>query len=546
MRELDAVSTGIYWDRLTAITNEILSALVRTSFSPNVRESYDLACMLFDADGRSIAQGTYSVPSFTGSAPRTVRHMLAKFPPETLQPGDVLATNDPWMGTGHLFDINVLRPIFRRGRLIGYSLSITHLPDIGGIGFTSTAREIYEEGLRFPILKLVKAGEPNREFLELVAENVRVPEETLGDIQANVTCTEVGARLLGEFMDEVGLDDLRPIADQIIAITERAMRDRIREIPDGVYDNRIEIEGRDAPITLAARVGVAGDAVTIDFDGTSGVVPTGINVPITYSAAFAAYAIKCITVPHLPNNMGCILPIEVTGPPNCILNALPPHPTAGRHSVGHHVTPLVFGALAAALPDRVQADSGMQSLVLCQGTHRDGRPISSIFYSAGGFGALGDRDGAPTLPCPSNMIGAPMEVWENLTCMTFARKALLPDSGGPGRARGGLGQEIVMRNDSGRDMIVSCFAMRTRYPARGFLGGLPGTLRQLEINGRAVDPKGRHTLRPGDTMKLVEAGGGGFGDPRERAPDRVRADVAEGLVSAQAALRAYGIEVLPR
>ncbi len=534
MSDLDAVSTGIYWDRLVAITNEILSALVRTSFSPNVRESYDLACMLFDAEGRSIAQGTYSVPSFTGSAPRTVRRMLDKFPASTLTPGDVLATNDPWIGTGHLFDINVLRPIFRGDRLIGYSLSITHLPDIGGLGFTSTAREIFEEGLRFPIMKIVKGGIPNREFFDLVADNVRTPDETIGDIMANVTCTEVGAKLLLEFMDEARLATLKPIADRIIAITEGAMREKIRGIPNGTYGNRIEIEGREDPISLVARVDVEDDAIAIDFAGTSGVVPTGINVPITYSAAFAAYAIKCITVPNLPNNMGCVLPVSVTGPDNCILNALPPHPTAGRHSVGHHVTPLIYGALAHVLPDRVQAESGMQNLMLCQGRHRDGKPISSIFYSAGGYGALGDRDGAPTLPSPSNMIGAPMEVWENLTCMTFIRKALVPDSGGPGRTRGGLGQEIVLRNDSGNDMTVSCFGMRTRFPARGFLGGRPGARRQFMINGEDVDPKGRHVLRPGDVMTLIDAGGGGFGDPKERPKKRIAADLADGLISVAA------------
>src|SRR5690606_22740011 len=256
MTRLDPISIGILWDRLVSITDEIVNAIVRTSFSTNVRERYDLSCMLFDGKGRSSAQGSYSVPSFTGTAPATLQHMLKRFPPETLRPGDVIATNDPWLGTGHIFDINVMQPVFRDGRIVGYCMSISHLPDIGGRGFSAVAREVYEEGLRLPILKLIEGGKENPLVLELFRMNVRAPEETIGDLMANAAATTVGGRMLLDFMDEYSIDDIGPIADAIIAQSEASMRDEIRKIPEGTYRNAIEVEGVEEPVRLACTLNI--------------------------------------------------------------------------------------------------------------------------------------------------------------------------------------------------------------------------------------------------------------------------------------------------
>ena len=254
MNKIDPISLGIMWDRLVSITDEILAALVRTSFSTNVRESYDLSCTLFDSEGRLLAQGTYSVPSFTGTASATIRHMLDRFPADTLNPGDIIMTNDPWLGTGHLFDVNVMRPVFNKGQLIGFTMSITHLPDIGGRGFSATATEVYEEGLRLPICKLASGGEINKELLELIRINVRVNEQVIGDLMANVTCNEVGGRMLIEFMDEYGIDDLRMVSNSIIEQSERAIREQINLMPDGVYEKNIKVEAITEPVTLACQV----------------------------------------------------------------------------------------------------------------------------------------------------------------------------------------------------------------------------------------------------------------------------------------------------
>jgi N-methylhydantoinase B len=536
----DPIALGIQWDRLISIADEVVNALVRTSFSTNVRESYDLSCVLFDARGRALVQGTYSVPSFTGSAQETLRQVLDAIPPETLQAGDILITNDPWIGTGHLFDINVIQPVFRHGAIVGYAMSITHLPDIGGAGFSAAAREVYEEGLRIPPVKFVRAGVADPFILDLVKVNVRVPEQTIGDIMSNATCTTVGARMLAEFMEDYALDSLAPLADAMLDFSYTRAREELRKIPDGVYANRISVEGQDAPITLACRIEIADGEVLVDLEGTSPAVETAINVPICYTRAMAWHAIKCLTTPRIPNNEGAIRPIAIKAPAGCILNALPPHPTGGRHVTGHFIQPLIFGALATALPDRVQADAGMLNLINVQGRNRRGEGVSSIFFASGGFGALRGIDGAPTTPGPSNMTGTPVEVWEDLTGMRVISKALLPDSGGPGEFRGGVGQRIEIVNDTNDPMSISCLAGRTEFPPLGLLGGGPGQRRRVLINDRPVHPKGRYVLRPGDRLVTYEAGGGGYGDPRARSRAALRGDIESGYVSPEGAKRDYG------
>lgn len=540
MTRFDPVSLAILWDRVVSIANEMVSSLVRTSFSSNVREAYDLSCVLFDGEGNSLAQGSYSVPTFTGTAAPTLRHMLAKFPPQTLEPGDVILTNDPWMGTGHLFDINVMRPVFRAGRIVGYALSISHLPDIGGAGFSATTPELYGEGLRLPVQKVVRAGRVNQELVELIRFNVRAEDQVIGDLMANVTCTEVGGRKLLEFMDEYGLTELAPLSHAIRSHTERAMRSELAKFPQGAWRNRLEIEGVDGPVTLACELRISGESAHVDFAGTGPALRAAINVPWCYTRALSVYALKCLTIPELPNNEGAVVPVAVSAPEGCILNALPPRPTGGRHTVGHFIVPLLFGALAGAVPERVQADVGMMGTLSLAGRHPDGRVFAGLYFLAGGFGALHDLDGASTVPAPSNMSSISTEVWEEMTGMTVIGRRLRPDSGGAGRWRGGLGQEVVLRNDTGGLVTLSCFGQRTEFAPRGFLGGRDGALREILVNGRRVHPKGSYVLQPGDQVTSREAGGGGFGDPAGRAPEALKADRAEGFVSAKAARRDYG------
>lgn len=539
-RTFDAVSLSIMWDRLVSLTDEIVSTLVRSSFSTIVYESYDLSVVVLDAEANSIAQGTFGIPAFIGSAPVTLRHMLKRYPAETLKPGDIVVTNDPWLGTGHLFDITMMRPVFRKGRIVAYTVSITHLPDIGGTGFGSAATEIYQEGLRIPICKLYDAGKPNELLIDIIRTNVRVPEQTMGDIMANVSCNEVGGREINAFMDEYGLEDLMPLSRAIRGQSETAMRARLRELKDGTYRNRIKLEGFEGPVEFAVRVDVAGDNVAFDFDGTSGCVRAGVNVPFCYTNAMALHAIKSLTLPSIPNNAGSQAPITVSAPVGCILNAQPPFPTGGRHAMGHFVTPLVYGALAEAIPGEVQADSGMMNLINFQGSRRDGRAFSTLYFASGGYGALKGLDGWATLPHPSNMAVVPVEVWETLTHTTIERKQLRTDSGGTGRWRGGLGQEVVLRNDTGHPLTILGMGNRTLFPAKGVFGGGDGTLRVHAIDGTPVHAKGRLEVAPDQRITVTEAGGAGYGDPKERDREAVAFDVANGFVSREAAETEYG------
>ena len=336
------------------------------------------------------------------------------------------------MGTGHLYDITMVRPVFRKGRVVAYTLSITHLPDIGGSGFGSSAVEVYHEGLRLPICKLYEAGRLNELIVEIIRTNVRVPEQVMGDVMANVACNEVGGRELLAFMDEYGIDDLTELSRAIRSQSEAAMRAKIREFGQGTYRNQIQVEGFDGPCDYVVRIDVKGDSVAYDFTGTSGCVRAAVNVPFCYTNAMALHAIKSLLLPTIPNNAGSIAPISVFAPPGCILNAQPPFATGGRHAMGHFVTPLVYGragqGAARSRAGRLRHDEPRQ----LPGHAPRRAAFSTLYFAAGGYGALATSTAGARLPHPSNMATVPVEVWETLTHTTIESKRLLPDTGGPG------------------------------------------------------------------------------------------------------------------
>ncbi|RTL67129.1 MAG: hydantoinase B/oxoprolinase family protein [Hyphomicrobiales bacterium] len=543
-RSIDPVSLGIMWDRLVSICDEGAATLIRTSFSTLVREGYDLSVMLFDAEGRMIAQSTKCIPVFIGTAPVTISHMLKRFPPDKLSPGDVVISNDPVIGTGHMYDIAVMRPVYDDATcIVGYTMSITHLPDIGGMGFSAAATELYHEGLRLPICKLVKAGVMEEMILDLIRLNVRVPEQVVGDIMAGVSCTEVVGRQLRDFMREYQLSSIGELSTLIRGQTERAVRTSLAAIPDAVYESAFDVEALGDPVRLACRIEKQGEEMRISFEGTGPCVRSGINVPICYSRSMALYSIKCLTTPNVPNNDGATAPITVSAPAGCILNAIAPAPSAGRHIIGHFVMPLIFAALAKAMPDRITADSGLINILTFQGRLRNGTPFAATYFAAGGFGALDGLDGHPTTPGSSNMACTPTEVFEDLTGMTILRKAIRPDSGGVGTYRGGPGQEIVMRNDTGYPIAVFSMANRTAFAARGADGGGPGALREHSIDGTPISPTGRHDLPAGGILTILEAGGGGFGAPAKRPRAAVLADVERGFLTPAGAKAGYGIDI---
>ena len=530
---MDPVDAGIVWSRFVSVADEMVSAMERTAFSTMVRASGDFSCMLFDARGKLIAQGATSVPSFTGTGPSTLGHILRLFDAADMRDGDVIITNDPWIGTGHTFDINVVMPVFLGGAVVGYCLTVSHLSDVGGVGMGSTATDVFEEGFALPPVKLFEAGVENRFIIDFIRNNVRTVDYVLGDIYSNVAACNVGAQGLLKILAEHELPTTTGAADAIFALTRQAIAAKLQAMPKGIYSAAIPVEGVAdlADITLAVAVSVSDKGFLFDFAGTDPVVRRGVNVPLCYTRAFCYFCTKVLVAPDIPNNQAILDFVRIEAPDNCILNALRPHPTGARHVFGHFVGPLIFNALAEAFPHDVQADSGMVFQMNMRGRTRAGRHYSSIFFSPGGYGALSDRDGRPALPAPANIIGGSVEFWEEQLGCTFLRKEILKDTGGPGEFQGGNGQVFSLRNDTGSALEVSFMASRTRIAARGFAGARPGALRRIIVDGAETDPKARVVVPDGGIVTIHDAGGGGYGDPDRRPVTSIQADLAEGLIS---------------
>src|SRR3990167_986894 len=303
-RTIDPVTLEVIWNRLLSVATEQQDALMRTAFSTIVRESQDLACGMFDTQGRMIAQSVSGTPGHINAMATSMRHFLAAFPPRTLAPGDVLITNDPWMTAGQINDITITTPIFKEGRMVALFANTCHSADIGGRILSAEAREVFEEGLRIPIMKLFDLGEPNKVLLQIVRANVRLPDEVVGDLYAQTACNDAGGRALLEMMKEFGLESIDPVAEEIIGRSETAVRDKIRERPDGEWLSETWSDGFEEPIVIRCRVRVEEDEIFIDFTGSSPQSTRGINVVLNYTHAYASFAVKAAVYPDVPHNEG--------------------------------------------------------------------------------------------------------------------------------------------------------------------------------------------------------------------------------------------------
>ncbi len=539
---IDPVTLEVIWNRLLSVANEQQDALMRTAFSTIVRESQDLACGLFDPQGRMIAQSVSGTPGHINAMATSMHHFLAAYPLDRLAPGDVLITNDPWMTAGQINDITITTPIFQGDRPVALFANTCHAADIGGRILSAQAREVYEEGLRLPIMKLFERGEPNQVLLQIVRANVRQPDEVVGDFYAQAACNDAGGRALLETMREFGLDSIEPLADEIVRRSETAVRQHIRDLPDGEWRSETWSDGFDEPIAVRCLVRIRGDEIDIDFDGSSPQSRYGINVVLNYTHAYASFAVKAALYPDVPHNEGSFRPVHVTAPPGSILNALDPAPVASRQAVGHFLPSAIFAALAGALPDRLIAPSA-DPIWLSVWRGQDPAFTSTIFQ-VGGTGARPSKDGLGAVGFPSGVAGVPAEVIESLSPLVMLQRQLWPDSGGPGDNRGGLGQLTSFTNRSQGAWSVSCIVDRTKYPALGLLGGQPGAAGEVILDtGERPNPKSQVDLRPHQVVHLNTPGGGGFGKALRRDPERVRRDVAAGYVTLEAAARDYGVVV---
>ncbi|GHO93748.1 hydantoinase [Reticulibacter mediterranei] len=543
---IDLITLEVLWNRLLSVVNEQQVTLMRTAFSTVVRESQDLACGVFDTRGAMVAQSLTGTPGHINAMATGVRHCLDEYPPETLQSGDVLLTNDPWQTAGQINDMTVLTPVFKDARLVAYFASTCHAPDIGGRLLSGEAREIYEEGLRIPITKLFIRDEPNRELLKIIRANVRTPDETVGDLYAQTSSNAVGARELLHFMDEFGLDSIDPLADAIISRSEQAMREAIRALPNGRYENEAWSDGFDEPIRIKVAVTVADEDIFIDFAGSSPQSPWGINVVLNYTHAYASFAIKAAITPEIPHNAGSFRPVHVSAPAGSILNCIEPAAVASRHLIGHFLPSVIFGAMAQAMPTQLIACGADPIwIAVWRGSWSTShKPFTFSLFQCGGTGARASKDGLNTTGFPSGVAGVPTEVMESYTPLVQYRRALRTDSGGAGTYRGGLGQWTEVRQSGAESWAVSAMADRIHFPATGLAHGKQGAPGEFLLNGEAgSQPKAVRTLASDTHVQLNLPGGGGYGDPFQRPIEMVLHDVVNGYVSLEAARREYGVVI---
>jgi N-methylhydantoinase B len=540
---LDPILLEVLWNRLISVVEEQARALMRTSFTSVVREAGDLSAGLFDQRGRMVAQAVTGTPGHVNAMATSVHHFLREIPAETLEPGDVMITNHPWQTSGHLNDFTVITPIFRDGRIVAYFGNCCHALDVGGRGLGADGRQVYEEGLFVPVTRLFRRGEPNEELFRIIRANVRTPFEVIGDLYAQAASNDVGGARLVEMVEEFDLGDIESLSDEICSRSERAMREAIEALPDGVYENEAYTDGFDEPIRLAVSIRVDGDEMFVDFEGSSPQSERGINVVLNYTAAYTTFGVKCAISPEVPNNDGSFQPVHVTAPKESILNALHPAPVGARHIVGHFLPGVIHGALAKAIPGKVLAQ-GADSLWNTQitGHREDGEPFTYVFFSGGGMGARPDRDGLSATAFPSGIRGVPAEVIESISPVVMHRRELRPGSEGPGRHRGGFGQEMEIGVRGGSGWTLSAMYDRTSFPAQGMRGGFPGGEGSARTaSGEALHPKRQQRIPGGERVVLRLPGGGGHGDPFEREPAQVTRDVEDGLVSVERARDVYGV-----
>ncbi|MCE2947148.1 MAG: hydantoinase B/oxoprolinase family protein [bacterium] len=553
MARLADIQMQVMWNRLISVVEEQAQTLIRTAFGAATREAGDLSAGVFLPDGRMVAQAVTGTPGHVNSMAESVKHFLHEYPPQDMFPGDVFLTNDPWKGTGHLNDLTMVTPVFKGRRMVALFASTVHVVDIGGIGLSADGTQVYHEGLFIPIIRLVSKGTIDETMLKVVRANVREPVQVEGDIYGLIACNEIGGRRLLAMMDEYRLSNIEALSEHIISRSKAAMLAAVREWPKGTWSYSMTTDGYDAPVVLVGTLTVSNRGIDIDFTGSSDVVGNGINVPKSYTDAYASFGVRCVIGPHIPNNAGSLSAIRITAPEGSIVNAPHPLAVAARSTIGQMLPDVVFGCLRQARVDRVPAEgaSSLWNIRLAGGQVMKGiepaqirgaTRFNVVGFNTGGTGARPGKDGLSVTSFPSGIRNVAVEIMETLSPVVYWKKEYRPDSGGAGEHRGGLGQ--VMEISSGEDvpMIISATFDRIVHPARGNGGGGDGGAGRLSLkSGAKMRGFGRQPIPAGDRVVVETPGGAGIGDPKARPHALVERDVRDGLVTPAQAKALYGL-----
>ncbi len=537
----------VMWDRLISVVEEQARTMMRVAFSPVVREAGDLSAGVFNPSGDMLAQAVTGTPGHVNSMARSVKHFLDVFPGDTMQPGDAYLTNDPWKGTGHLFDLTLVTPTFLDGKLVALFACTAHVADIGGNGAAPNSRDVLAEGLYIPMLRLLARGELNDTLMAMLKANSREPERLEGDVYALIASNDAGGNRLIKMMREYQIENLDALSEHILIASDRAMRDIIAKLPKGSWQHSVMIDGFNEPVKLAATLTIDDDTIHIDFGGSSPVSKDGINCPLCYADAYTSFGVKCLVAPRLANNAAVLARILITAPENTIVNAPYPSPVTARAMMGQMLPDVAFGCFDKAMPGQVPAEGTGASWTLRLGADpgitgriEGASKFMTQTYQSGGMGAHPRHDGMSATPFPSGVRAIAIEITEAMSPMVIWKRELRQDSGGAGEQRGGLGQ--VMEVGSREDAPFALFArfQRVLYPACGRDGGDNGAGGTLALqSGKAISSKGTQIIPPGDRLLVQMPGGGGIGDPAKRDPARVARDLADGYISAGAASDIY-------
>jgi N-methylhydantoinase A/oxoprolinase/acetone carboxylase beta subunit/N-methylhydantoinase B/oxoprolinase/acetone carboxylase alpha subunit len=565
-REVDAVTVSVIGDQLVQIAQEMGTHMMRAAYSPIFSESRDFSCALFDASGRMIAQGRFN-PAHLGAIGETVRCVLAELGVESVGPGDVVLHNDPYRGGCHMPEHMLLRPVFHGGELVAFAATIGHMAEIGAVtvgSFAATATEVYQEGLRLPPVRLVRAGQPVEDVWKIILSNHRTPRSTWGDLHAMIGSLELAERRLQALLDRYGAPLAVAVWDELLAHGERLMRRRIEAIPDGEYAFEDVMEGDGhtrEPVTMRVRLVVEGNRAIVDWTGSDPQARGPVNATFGVTVSATCNAFLQVSGTEFPRNAGTYGCIATIAPPGSVVNVRFPGPSVGGNTETQpKLVGMLLGALAEAMPDRVMAAEGATACnFLFGGVHPEtGEPYAHYHFEASGWGGRADGDGQNAQNhVHGNCRNTPVEVFETRFPFRVLSYGLIPDSGGPGRHRGGL----AVRRDLevlAPEVTVSAMLDRVENGAWGLFGGRPGRCAALLVR-RAGDDRFRDfceafgtgspsklagvVLREGDVVRIESAGGGGFGDPAERDPELVLGDVRAGLVTCEAAKRDYDQEV---
>jgi N-methylhydantoinase B len=540
---------------LESIVDEMALTVVRTAYSTTLKNAMDFSTGLCDAEGNLVAQGL-CIPMHLGSLPDGMAAVLNRFKGQ-IEDGDLFLLNDPYEGGTHLPDIYLYKPIFIDGDLLGFTAAIAHHTDIGGRvagGNACDSTEIYQEGLRIPPLKLYEAGRPVQALFDLIERNVRVPRNALGDLRAQLAACHIGEREIRKLAARHGTERLRSGFTQLLDYAERLTRAEIAAFPDGVYHftDVIDDDGIDpGPIPIAVAITVAGETLTVDFEGTSPQVRGAINCSLSSAKSVVYACLRCLMRPDVPTNSGLFRAISVHAPSGSLLNPLLPAPVAARGLTGIRTASTVLGALAQIAPDRVPAcEGGGDSGIGISGYRADRTPFNFLEFLLGCWGGRPDRNGIDG--CASivaNTANNPVEVVELEHPVQILRYGFLPDTGGPGRHRGGLAmiREYRFTEEEG---ILQIRSDRHRFQPYGLAGGKPGASSRNILNpdgeARLLPSKTLMTLRRGDVLRHTLAGAGGHGDPFTRDPEQVLDDALNEKVTLAAAERDYGVAIDPQ